>query len=261
MRNPVTSQTPEPLRTRAYEVDIFHCAFDIVENWGEPVLRNNFWRCYLPLTDGASLHSAEQKWSMRKDAGIIIPPDCPVQGYADVPFTLYYAHFNCSIRLMHSTPSTFKIDPTIRAALDQAATQHDEPLFRGAVLQFVSAAIASLPASRIRNQSRDRRTGKAYRIMNEHIDTKLGNAELARQLHMSETSLLRLFRDNVGSSPHKEHLRIRLNHAAALLQHSEKSLEQIADECGFCDSNHFTRVFTREWKIPPGRYRRSTIFP
>ncbi len=50
---------------------------------------------------------------------------------------------------------------------------------------------------------------------------------------------------------------IRLNHAATLLRETTKSIEEVADACGFWDRNHFTRTFTREWKTPPAHYRRS----
>jgi AraC family transcriptional regulator len=74
---------------------------------------------------------------------------------------------------------------------------------------------------------------------------------------MSEASLLRLFRTSGAASPQKDYLRIRLNHAATLLRETTKSIEEVADACGFWDRNHFTRTFTREWKTPPAHYRRS----
>lgn len=39
MHIPVTPNTP-PVHGPGYKLDIFRCAFDTVNQWGEPVLRN-----------------------------------------------------------------------------------------------------------------------------------------------------------------------------------------------------------------------------
>ena len=258
MHMSITRAGVTPFAVQGYKLDIFLCAFDVVTDWDEPILRNPFWRCYLPVSEGASIRSSTATWPMRENQVLIIPPECPVSGHAGGPFTLFYAHFNCSITLMESLPSSVPVNPAIRAALDRANLARNGPLFRMAMLQLVCSAVAAIPATSILAPFSDRRTEHACQIMKENVDTRLSNAELAHRLSMSEASLLRLFRGTLGVSPQKVHLRIRLNHAAKLLQHTTKSIEQIADDCGFWDRNHFTRVFTREWNTSPGRYRSTT---
>lgn len=249
--------TRSPLRSKGPQLDLFLCAFDVVSRWGKPVLRDSYWRCYLPITEGASLRSSEQTRPLRVNEVVIIPPDCSIQGDAETAFTLYYAHFNCSIRLREAVVYTSPGDPDIRAALDEAVARQNECQLGMAMLKLVSSAMGSIPEHDLQRPGMDDRTEKAYRIMKEHLHTRLDNRDLARQLNMSEASLLRLFRTTAGRSPQKEHLRLRLNHAAERLRNTGESLDRIADECGFWDRNHFTRVFTREWKIPPARYRHS----
>jgi len=250
--------TRQPLRSKGPQVDIFLGAFDIVSKWGKPVLRNSYWRCYLPITGGASLRLSNKTWPMRINEVIIIPPDCPLQGDAETPFTLYYAHFNCSIRLRKSVVYTAPGDPLIRAALDEASSRQSERLLGMAMLQLVSYALISIPERDMQQPITDDRTALAFRIMKENLHTRLDNRDLARLLNLSEASLLRLFRTTIGRSPRKEHLRLRLNHAAELLRNTGESIDRIAEACGFWDRNHFTRVFTQEWKIPPARYRHSS---
>lgn len=257
MHNPITSRTPPYLRTRGPQVDLFLCAFNLVAQWGNPVLRNSFWRCYLPITEGASLRSSSRAWPMRINEVFIIPPDCALQGEAVAPFTLYYAHFNCSLQLREAVVYTSPGTPGIRAALDEAAARQNERLLGMAMLQQVSSALNTIPERDIQRPVTDDRIALAFRIMKEHLHSPLANRELARQLNLSEASLLRLFRTTAGQSPQKEHLRLRLNHAAELLRNSGESIERIAEACGFWDRNHFTRIFTREWKIPPAKYRHS----
>ncbi|MDD5706460.1 MAG: helix-turn-helix domain-containing protein [Kiritimatiellae bacterium] len=192
---------------------------------------------------------------MRAHEGIVIPPDCPVTGHAEGPFTLFYAHFHCSFHLAGAVPLTFKADDDTRRALDAAVARHDEALFKAAVLRLVACALASLPAASTCASDVSPYTTMALEIMKECPGDRLANADLARRLRISEATLLRVFRDNLGVSPQKEYMRLRLAHAATLLQHTSKSIEQIAEECGFCDRNHFTRIFSREWQVPPATYR------
>ena len=182
----------------------------------------------------------------------------PVRGEAEGPFSLYYAHFNCSIQLKESVVSTSRVRPDLRRELDRAVLARSQSRLQLAMLQLVAGALAALPESNLRGPITDARAARACELMQAHLHTRLSNRELALQLGISESALLRLFRETLGVSPQKEHLRLRLNHAAALLQQTNQSIEQVAAACGFWDRNHFTRLFTREWQIPPGRYRRSS---
>jgi AraC-like DNA-binding protein len=258
MYNPVKSSVLNSINSRGPQIDIFLCAFDSVAKWGKPVLRNSYWRCYLPITNGATLRSPGKAWPMRINEMFIIPPDCSIQGDAETPFTLYYTHFNCSIQLLEAVVYTSPVIPEIRAALDEAAARQNKHLLGMAMLQLISSALDTIPERDIQHPVTNDRTTRAYLIMKEHLHTRLDNRALARQLNLSEASLLRLFRTTTGRSPQKEHLRLRLNHAAELLRNTNESIDWIAEACGFWDRNHFTRVFTQEWKIPPARYRHSS---
>ena len=245
------------LYARLPQIEIFLCVFDHVARWGKPILRNRYWRCYLPVTAGASLRYAGQTRPMGIDEVLIIPPDCPVQGEAETPFSLYYAHFHCPLRLKQPLVYRSPGAADLRAILDEAVASRSEHRLCMAMLQLVASGLGAIPAHDIQHSVTDEHTTRAYQIMQEHLDARLANHDLARQLNLSEASLLRLFRTTTGRSPQKEHLLIRLNHAADLLRNSDDSIDQIAAACGFWDRNHFTRVFTREWKLPPARYRHS----
>ena len=50
-------------------------------------------------------------------------------------------------------------------------------------------------------------------------------------------------------------MKIRLRHARELLLSTDKSLTEIAQECGFCDSNYLCLVFRKKYGLPPHQYR------
>lgn len=79
---------------------------------------------------------------------------------------------------------------------------------------------------------------------------------LARALCVSESTLLRLFRRRTGMSPHEYLLRLRLKKAASLLLESDLAVSEVADACGFSDSNYFCRRFRRYAQMSPSEFRR-----
>ena len=257
MHNPVKYEKIKPFDSRGLDVDVFHFSFATVADWGDPILRNPFWRCYMPLTPGASLRLTHTEWLMRPGEVYLIPPDSPTTGYADGPFSINYAHFGCSLRLASPTPLKSQVSAEIKSDLDDAVRQSSEHQLRMAMMRLVVSAIGRIPETLIRTHPQDQYIERAYRVMKENLDRRMTNAELAKVLGMSESTVLRLFREAIGASPQKEHLRLRLERAAELLQHTQKSIDEIAEDCGFWDRNHFSRVFSREWKTPPARYRSS----
>lgn len=100
--------------------------------------------------------------------------------------------------------------------------------------------------------------GRTIAYLNSHYAENITVEDLTRQANVSERNLYRLFRTMTGYSPHHYLLHLRLNHAAVLLEHSDASLEEIAQRCGFCDANHFCRRFREQKGITPQRFRRNS---
>ena len=82
-------------------------------------------------------------------------------------------------------------------------------------------------------------------------------SELARAAGMSTDRLERAMRRVLGESPKQYVLRLRAEHAATLLVTTNRSLSQIAAECGYYDQAQFTRQFRAHIGTTPREYRRS----
>ena len=96
---------------------------------------------------------------------------------------------------------------------------------------------------------------ETIQFMNLHFKEDLEIAGLARRSNMSERSFYRYFRQSLGCTPHEYILSRRIQESAGLLTKTDKSIIEIADECGFYDSNHFTRKFTEAEGVSPGKFR------
>ena len=72
----------------------------------------------------------------------------------------------------------------------------------------------------------------------------------------SPSNFRRQFTRTLGISPGRYLTAIRLNAARKLLETTEKLVSEIANETGFWDQSHLTKLFKRERGITPGEYRR-----
>ena len=79
---------------------------------------------------------------------------------------------------------------------------------------------------------------------------------LASKLGMSVRNFSRTFAREFGSTPAKFIAKMRVETAKRLLTDSERSLEKIAEECGFGSLDSMQRVFRQETGKAPGALRR-----
>jgi AraC family L-rhamnose operon transcriptional activator RhaR/AraC family L-rhamnose operon regulatory protein RhaS len=99
----------------------------------------------------------------------------------------------------------------------------------------------------------------AVQYINENFTKKFTVAQLAKLSRLSERDLYRKFRSLTGVSPLEYKRKKQLELACYLLQSSKLSISEIADRCGFCDSNYLTREFTAAYKLAPGRFRKNHV--
>ena len=83
--------------------------------------------------------------------------------------------------------------------------------------------------------------------------------ELAGPLGMHPTSLCRAFKQSTGLSPHRYLLTHRINRAKEMMTDQNRTLTEIAFDCGFNSSSQFSTVFKRITGISPRNHRLSLL--
>jgi transcriptional regulator GlxA family with amidase domain len=81
-------------------------------------------------------------------------------------------------------------------------------------------------------------------------------AGVASSIGTSERELNRLFRMHLAVPPLQYWRRMRLRSAKWMLLNSNRSIAQIAYECGFSDSSHLIHWFKREFQTTPSQMRK-----
>lgn len=91
--------------------------------------------------------------------------------------------------------------------------------------------------------------------INESLNADLDVGTLAARASMSPRHFARCFRREVGVTPARYVLALRLESARRLLEDTARPIEQVAEYCGFGTTETMRRQFLRELHINPREYR------
>ena len=89
----------------------------------------------------------------------------------------------------------------------------------------------------------------------EHYAEVYGVEELAAQLGVSKSHLVRSFTAHTGISPGRYLTAVRVEAAKRLLLHRNYTLEMVATLCGFSGANYFCKVFKKATGQTPAAWR------
>lgn len=107
----------------------------------------------------------------------------------------------------------------------------------------------------------DIRVRKAMLLIERNLGNPLSTEYIARHVNVSSRQLERLFQAQLGMSPLAFALKIRLNNAYTLLVNTQNSVIDIAVQCGFLSSSHFSRSFRSVYGKTPSQVREHCSMP
>jgi AraC-like DNA-binding protein len=99
------------------------------------------------------------------------------------------------------------------------------------------------------------RLGRVIGYLEQYYTTAITLDQLAEVGELSRRTLTREFRRALGCSPIEYLIRLRIQHAVALLQDGSLSMTEVAFRVGFQDSNYFARQFRSFMGCSPRDYR------
>ena len=94
------------------------------------------------------------------------------------------------------------------------------------------------------------------RYISENYDTELSLKDAAKMVYMEQTYFSKRFKQLTGFGFREYLTQTRIRAAELLLQNTDLSIGEIAERCGFSNSNYFGDAF-RHWKgVAPSAYRK-----
>ena len=137
-------------------------------------------------------------------------------------------------------------------AIARLAAQHLVVYYRrpGGQSQF-SALLEMAPASA--------RFAPLMGWMREHLHENLPISRLADRIAMSPRNFSRAFTAEIGVTPARAVQRLRLEAARELIEAGHESIERVATDTGFGNSERMRRAFVRAFGHPPQSLRRAAV--
>ncbi|AIS17800.1 AraC family transcriptional regulator [Pseudomonas rhizosphaerae] len=93
-------------------------------------------------------------------------------------------------------------------------------------------------------------------LMETNLEEPLSLDQLAEFVGRSRRQIDRLFQDQLGTSPHRYYMELRVTEARRLLQHSQLSILEVAIACGFVSVSHFSKCYSGYFGHSPSRETR-----
>ena len=97
---------------------------------------------------------------------------------------------------------------------------------------------------------------KLRRDMNAHPEQEWSVTEISRMLGISKSHLQRLYKEQFAAGIKDDLIGFRMNRAMQLLAHTDLRVQEIAEQCGYNNENHFMRQFKLKNGMTALQYRR-----
>lgn len=261
---------------RGLELHLLHAGTrTLTRRWDYGHFIEPFWRIYCNLDDGMRLTAGGRSFPLRAGVAYVIPAWIDFAGrggegvrhivvHADLvgpPRSVVESLFREIVALPGGMAAGLIALADTLGAADAADPLHQVAAHRLA-WEAIGVCIARLPAERRRRLLGHSDRGELRPAL-EHIERNLhrpiANSELAHEAGVSESHLVRLFRQRLGTSPARWVSDRRLRLAGVLLTTTALPIVEIAGRCGFPDRHYFTRVFSARHATSPAVYRARRI--
>jgi len=252
------------------ELRILSC--DMVRNspyhqtWTNPNLSAPVWRFYWMPKPHAELILGKKRIKPGAETIVLIPPNTPFKSVCNEPLYQFVVHFLAAspydtvkpaLRQIPVTPDWQAEIDAIIARLDAGNEADREFIMLN--LSLCLRALTTVPPEEITIRPEDRKIAECIKRIENDLKKCWNIEELASTAGLSENTLIRRFRNHSGMTPQQFIIHKRLEYAGILLSHSELSIDEIAEEAGFCHRNHFTQAFRKRHKIGPAAYRKRMV--
>jgi branched-chain amino acid transport system substrate-binding protein len=98
-------------------------------------------------------------------------------------------------------------------------------------------------------------------FIDSHFSEELSIQRIAGEVCLSPSRLIHRMRDDYNTTVSSCVTEVRMKKAKTLLRHTNISISAIAQDVGYRDQSHFTRVFRKHVGCTPRNYRNSSVSP
>lgn len=275
-----------------FDVQVLCCRYWWLKNWEFGELSYPYWRIYWNPVPGAEIIHNENIIKLEQNKLVIIAPNTsyaarlfdnqiPEQGFVLTGGRIHeetsrkdflnngviphlFIHFNIGMPYDNIHPQVFTLEitdhwlkklRTITASLQSEFRKFDFHISL-VIKSLIFDLLASLPDQKWEMISKDKRILNILQFIELNLKKDLSNNILADQAKLVTNAFIRLFKAEVGVSPQVYIREKRIAKACALLDHSRDTIDIVAEQTGFADRYHFSKIFKQVIGTSPGKYRK-----
>lgn len=151
-------------------------------------------------------------------------------------------------RLTASSPSG-----AFHMALDWIKGLHDKALVEGVedILAFEESRYRRIKPTE--NICLSAPLREVVKLMDANLEEPLELEQLAIYAGRSRRQLERLFKEQLGTTPQRYYMELRITEARRLLQHTELSQVEVLVACGFVSPSHFSKCYSAYFGYRPSK--------
>lgn len=246
------------------------CALQTDFSGGNKYGRKDFYMMYV-YCGKLDITYANTSCILNSGQLLIFSPKTPYS-YHNVPGIstgYYWIHFTGtmaemlinSTNLYTNTPISISVDERIisifQHIFDEYVTRDE--LFHTAIIARLIELCTLFGRARISLQNKNRKNislNKALKYIDDHYAKHITVKDLADSEHLSCGHFRVIFKQKTGMSPTDYITALRLRNACVLLKQTDLTIKEIAQSVGFSDQMYFSRVFTKQFGIPPKIFRK-----
>ncbi|TIM28877.1 MAG: GlxA family transcriptional regulator [Mesorhizobium sp.] len=100
---------------------------------------------------------------------------------------------------------------------------------------------------------------KIIEQMEKHLDEPVALEDMAASSCLSRRQVERIFSKQIGRSPARYYLEMRLERAHLLILNSQLPIVEIAMACGFVSASHFSKAYRENYEMTPREARSEAV--
>ncbi|MBO5198098.1 MAG: AraC family transcriptional regulator [Lachnospiraceae bacterium] len=99
---------------------------------------------------------------------------------------------------------------------------------------------------------------KIITYLNENYEQKISLDQIAHNMYLSPVYISKIFKDETGETPINYLIKIRLEKAKQILEYEQdSSIKSIANQVGYEDVYHFSKLFKKYYGVSPLLYKKT----
>lgn len=137
---------------------------------------------------------------------------------------------------------------------------YEEAKIQSYILHFIAEILKETPKEELSTSDEIKRLTQSIQFMNNEYTNNPALKDIAAKSNFAPNYFHRIFKKNFDLTPYGYMLRLRMEHAIKLLTTTDKTVKEVAYECGYANEFYFHRQFKKHYNYSPGEMRKIKPF-